>query len=160
MAKPLSKLFALLKPKRRWAQFSLRTLLAVMAGICIFLGGRHLLETYGQRIEVDQSIVGRPIKVRARYIRLFGPPDCFVIVELATPTGDVWFAVAEPAVRSWLCYYETEQIQMKPVHEPCQLSLTMGEILELGQRGGKPERRKIVKRITVDVHDAATDDPP
>ncbi|HVC97953.1 MAG TPA: hypothetical protein VND64_30055, partial [Pirellulales bacterium] len=37
VAKPLAKLVALLTPKRRWAQFSLATLLAVVAVLCVAL---------------------------------------------------------------------------------------------------------------------------
>ena len=37
MAKPLAKLVKLLTPKRRWAQFSLATLLAVVAVLCVGL---------------------------------------------------------------------------------------------------------------------------
>ena len=37
MAKPIAKLVALIKPKRRWAQFSLATLLVVVALLCVGL---------------------------------------------------------------------------------------------------------------------------
>jgi hypothetical protein len=37
MAKPLAKLVALITPKRRWAQFSLATMFAVVTTLCIWL---------------------------------------------------------------------------------------------------------------------------
>jgi hypothetical protein len=37
MTKPLAKLRSMLTPKRRWAQFSLATLLAVMTLLCVWL---------------------------------------------------------------------------------------------------------------------------
>jgi hypothetical protein len=37
MAKPLAKLVAVITPKRRWAQFSLATLLAVVTVLCVWL---------------------------------------------------------------------------------------------------------------------------
>jgi hypothetical protein len=37
MAKPVAKLLSMLTPKRRWAQFSLLTLLAVVTVLCVVL---------------------------------------------------------------------------------------------------------------------------
>jgi hypothetical protein len=37
MAKPLAKLVKLLKPKRRWAQFSLFTMFVVVTALCVWL---------------------------------------------------------------------------------------------------------------------------
>ena len=37
MAKPLAKLLSMLTPKRRWAQFSLATMLAVVTVLCVWL---------------------------------------------------------------------------------------------------------------------------
>ncbi|HVW37404.1 MAG TPA: hypothetical protein VHB99_08860 [Pirellulales bacterium] len=138
---------------RRRFQFSLRALLGLAAGVCLLLGGKHLLETYGQRIEVEQPVVGKPIKIRARYIRLFGPSDVLIFIDVVTSTGreEGW---AEGAGRSWLCCYETETEIMKPVKEPCQLELTMGEITEWlppNSEGLRPPLKKTVKHRTLDV---------
>jgi hypothetical protein len=37
MAKPIAKLVSLLTPKRRWSQFSLASMLAVVTGLCVWL---------------------------------------------------------------------------------------------------------------------------
>jgi hypothetical protein len=37
MARPISKLVNLLKPKRRWAQFSLATMFVVVTVLCVWL---------------------------------------------------------------------------------------------------------------------------
>jgi hypothetical protein len=37
MAKPIAELLSMLKPKRRWAQFSLATMFVVVTEICVWL---------------------------------------------------------------------------------------------------------------------------
>jgi hypothetical protein len=93
--------------KRRFLQFSLRGLLGLAALVCLLLGARHLLETYGSSIRVESTRTGQPIHVKATYCLPFGPSECGLAVGYETDDkGSVrrHFAVK----RSWICLYKVE----------------------------------------------------
>lgn len=112
--------------KRRFLQFSLRGLLGVAALVCLFLGGRHLLETYGNRLDVEEARVGVPIRVNARYFCLLGPAECILQIGYETadglPLSDRTFGNSgvDRAERSWLCLYGLES-ERPPIDQPRQL---------------------------------------
>ena len=43
------------RPRRRWLQVSLRTLLLLMLFVCVFLAGRHSLQTELDRVRAEAS---------------------------------------------------------------------------------------------------------
>jgi hypothetical protein len=59
---------------RRWYQFNLKSLMAVVVLICLGLGGGHLLFVYGQYVEAEPAVVGQPIKIRGKFFH-FGGKD-------------------------------------------------------------------------------------
>jgi hypothetical protein len=129
-------------------QFSLKTLLWLMAVVAAFLGGMHLVEMYGQQLDVTAA-VGQPIKVKARYVRLFGPKTCIVTVMLLGATRDARLGLSreEWVERSWLCSYAME-CEFEPVKEPRQLIFELGEVRKMP--AGR-FRQTYVKRQVVDM---------
>jgi hypothetical protein len=61
--------------RRRWFQFSLRSLMAAVVVNCLGLGGWHLLLKYGQYVEAEPAVVGQPIKIRGRFLDFGGQPS-------------------------------------------------------------------------------------
>lgn len=139
--------------KRRFLQFSLRGLLGAVVLLCLFLGGRHLLETYGSQIEIESARIGEPIYFKARYFCLFGPAQCHLGVACKAADGSwltegVYGATHDDHVkRSWLCLY-TMKSGLYPVTRPCQVIVTFDRIEELPT--GETEGR-LLKEVTVDV---------
>jgi hypothetical protein len=90
--------------KRRFLQFSLRGLLALTVLVCLFLGARHLLKTYGNQIEA----IGKS-RIKGRYIRVLGPTQHHLVVaaRFANDDDDLVRWTHEAKVdRSWLCCYD------------------------------------------------------
>ena len=93
---------------------------------CLLLGGRHLLETCGNRLDVEQSGVGVPIRARVRYFRVLGPPECELEIEYETADGSqfsdgtVGSTFGNRVRRTWLCFYSMEH-EFDPVDRPCRL---------------------------------------
>src|SRR5690242_4654325 len=88
-------------------QFSLKTLLWLTATVCLLLGARHLLETYGRYMKIGNIALGESIAIRGQVIHLFGPPKIYVEIQsynLEAPslawTSWGWLE------RSWLCRYD------------------------------------------------------
>ena len=112
--------------KRRFVQFGLRGLLGFAVVVCLLLGGWNLLETYGNRLDVEDARVGQPMPVKATYFRLFGPPECYLEVGYDTQDGselsDGTLGMSEfhTVKRSWMCLYSIET-ELEPVDRPCQL---------------------------------------
>ena len=106
-------------------QFSLRTLLGLAAIICLMLGGWHLLETYGNYMDVGDMAVGKPITVKGRVIRVLGPPKCWI--EASSSVADEQLedgsSHAEWIRRSWLCCYEFEY-ELYPIKNPGEWTVT------------------------------------
>jgi hypothetical protein len=150
MAKPFARLVALLTPKRSWSQFSVRTLLVVTAVICVLLGSLRLVEAFGQRIEVDDVVMGEPIKVKARYVRVCGPPVCTVQVKLYNKKSYYDRMTWGQASRVWLCSYNF-QCTFPAVETPGELSIELVERIPLPANSESLGRIKVVKRRTVDV---------
>jgi hypothetical protein len=61
--------------RRRWFQYSLKSLMAAVVLICLGLGGWHLLFKYGQYVEAESAVVGQPIKIRGRFFHFFASED-------------------------------------------------------------------------------------
>ena len=93
--------------KRRFFQFSLRWLLGLATLVCLLLGGWHLLDVYGNYMEVGDLAVGKPVRVKGRAIRLFGPQRCWIQVS-ANHDCDNGLHESGWVDRSWLCCYEFE----------------------------------------------------
>ena len=89
-------------------QFSLRALLGVAAVICLFLGGWHLLITYGEFIEVGPIELHRKTTIRGRLVRLLGPPELPYCIEINRESDSDLYVFSE-ADRSWLCIYEIRE---------------------------------------------------
>jgi hypothetical protein len=111
--------------KRRFLQFSLRWLLGLAALVCLCLGGRHLLETYGSRMEIETARI-EALRVKATYCRLFGPPEHrleleYEAIDSVLTHGAHSVHRGEMARRSWLCLYTIEGDFPNPVTHPCQL---------------------------------------
>jgi hypothetical protein len=100
-------------------QFSLRTLLGFAALICLLLGGRHLLDTYGSHLEVSDAALGKPIRLKGRLVRVFGPAKCVVTFWGDVDQTDVceWLHSKE-VERSWLCFYEFDYESFCSLDEP------------------------------------------
>jgi hypothetical protein len=117
----------------------LRGLLGLAALVCLLLGGRHLLNTYGNYIEAGDLALGEPIRVKGRMIRVFGPQRRQIQVaarNIGTPgqrqMGDtegssdmVW------ADRSWLCCYEFD-CELDAMYIPGQWIIGAGEAQGMG----------------------------
>lgn len=100
--------------------------MGLAAVVCILLGGCHLLDTYGNWLDVGDAIIGQPIPVKATCIRLFGPPECYLEVGYDTADGSelsdgtLGMSEGHTVKRSWLCLYRIET-EFEPVDRPCQL---------------------------------------
>ena len=92
---------------RRFLQFSLRGLLGFSVFVCLLLGGWHMLDFYGNYMEVGDLAVGKPIMVKGRVIRLLGPQRCWIQVS-ANHDHDNGLHHSGWVDRSWLCCYEFE----------------------------------------------------
>ncbi|HWB14464.1 MAG TPA: hypothetical protein VG826_34885 [Pirellulales bacterium] len=57
-------------------QFSLKTLLGLALVVCLVLGGWPMLKMAACHLEVADAVVGRPVAIRARFVRL-SEPGCF-----------------------------------------------------------------------------------
>jgi hypothetical protein len=96
MAKPFAKLVALIKPKRRWAQFSLTTLFVVVTVLCVGLGIVVAPVARQRRaVAVIEALNGRVgyvpnktlRKAFSRPFRLWLPRDYLVEVKWVDLTG-------------------------------------------------------------------------
>lgn len=140
--------------KRRFLQFSLRGLLGFAAVVCLALGGRHLLETYGNSIEVRTARVGEPLRLKARYFCVLGPAERHL--GLACEAADKsWLAEgvygsthSDIVKRSWLCLY-TMEADLYPVTRRCQVVVSLDRLEEVGP--GETEGT-LLKETTVDVN--------
>jgi hypothetical protein len=107
-------------------QFSLRALLGLAAVVGLLLGGWHLLDTYGNRLDVDEVRIGAPVKIKAGYVCLFGPHECNLSVALESIDGSeiapgiARVSEVDLVERSWLCLYRVEW-EFEPVEQPCRL---------------------------------------
>ena len=140
--------------KRRFLQFSMRGLLGFAALVCLCLGARHLLKTYGNWLEVEEARAGVPILVKARCIWPFGPTECCFYVGYETADGstlsDRTSGVSnfDCVERSWLCLYSLES-ELMPVDQPRQLVVYVNRYEKpFGQRVG---RFRHLKEKIVDV---------
>ncbi|HVX14150.1 MAG TPA: hypothetical protein VHC22_23390 [Pirellulales bacterium] len=139
--------------KRRFLRFSLRGLLALLTLACVLLGIWHLLETYGDGLDVEDARVGTTIRVRARYFCPLGPRECPLALTYQTADGTalsegmMGVSLGNRAERSWLCLYSTE-FDLDPVDHPCQIRVAFGRYMRLGQ--GVSSLRTL-KQKTVDV---------
>ena len=122
--------------KRRFLQFSLRGLLGFAALVCLLLGGRHLLETYGSYIEVGKATAGKPVRIKGRLLRIFGPQKCSIEIDAHIVNHDyaVWRWGSWRA-RLWLCCYEFD-FETIPSTTPRELMLD-AELYPL-DRGDSP----------------------
>jgi hypothetical protein len=116
-------------------QFSLKALLALTATICLALGGWHMLNTYGNYMEVGDLAVGKPIRVKGRFIRVFGPQRRWIQVvavnagPLGSPSmgGGIGSSNKMGWVnRSWLCCYEFEY-ELDAINTPGRWGISAGE---------------------------------
>jgi hypothetical protein len=127
--------------KRPLLQFSLRGLLGFSAIICLLLGGWHLLNTYGNYMEVGKLAVGKPIRVKGRFIRVFGPKRRTIAVgvsarnigapesrQMGDTEGSSRVAVVD---RSWLCCYEFDR-ELDAMNIPGQWVIFAGEVRGMG----------------------------
>ena len=121
-------------------QFRLRALLGTIAALCLALGIRHLLDRYGNRIDVDDAKVGMPIKVKATCFSPFGPSECLLDVGYEDESDGAFGFVAE---RSWLCLYSVEY-ELAPVDHPCRVVVCLDQ-----HRAGAIHP---VKRQVIEVH--------
>jgi len=104
----------------------LRALLGLTATICLMLGGRHLLETYGNRVDVENVEIGAPIRIKATCFHFFGPAECEFSLGYTTADGSelsegtLGWSDGPLVKRSWLCFYSFES-ELWAVNRPCQL---------------------------------------
>jgi hypothetical protein len=107
--------------KRRFLQFSIRGLLSFAALVCLLLGGWHLLHAYGNYIKVSTAAVGKPMRVKGRLVRVFGPPKCSIEIDGHIPnrSSPLW-REGTWAARSWLCCYEFDE-ETAPLMKPGEL---------------------------------------
>ena len=122
-------------------QFSLRALLAFAAVICVLLGGWHLLQTYGNRLDVENPRLGAPIRVKATYFCPLGPSQCHLSLGYMTADGSqlsdgtLGRSAGDMIKRSWLCLYSMES-ELEPVDQPCQLIIEFKRYEKPPARGG------------------------
>jgi len=125
-------------------QFSLKSLMAAVAVICLGLGGWHLL--FRQYVEADPAVVGQPIKIHGRFVRFSeededagwnGRYDLFF--DEVLDSGSHSWVVTGIAEQSFGCRYDVE-IEVDPVHEPTEFTL------ELMQFTGQSIYGKLVVR--------------
>lgn len=134
--------------QRRFLQFSLRGLLGVAALVCLALGGRHLIETYGSSISVETTKAGEPILVRATYCCPFGPRECDLVVGYATADDGASVRRHFGGKRSWLCLYKVE-CEFNLYQRPRQITLFLRRYEKTLEKG---YRAWPVKERAVDVH--------
>jgi hypothetical protein len=119
-------------------QFSLRGLLGIAAVVCAAFGGIHLLNAYGSWIEVSDLAVGKPVIVKGRYIRLFGPPKLLIFIQIKEPKPKGRFGYYGSCVgsrqRRWLCLYSLEA-EFARLDEPCELRAELGDFIKPSEPG-------------------------
>jgi hypothetical protein len=91
--------------------------------VCLALGAKHLLETYGNRLDVEDAKVGDFIRVRARYFCVFGPPECELEAQSKEADGAL-LSWSNFVKREWLCLYRTDW-ELDPVNGPGQVTITI-----------------------------------
>ena len=103
-----------------------------------------MLETYGHRIEVNDLVVGEPIKIKATYIRVFGPPTCEILVSIDDEDDDGYgWTDQDLPNRKWLCLY-TYEGEFDPVLKPRKLVIGLVDFSD-------HQQPRVVKRKIVDV---------
>jgi hypothetical protein len=122
-------------------------LLGLAALVCFSLGGWHLLETYGNRLDVDEVRIGAPIRIEASYVWLFGPEKCNLVVGYAIAGDSGSISKYLRVKRSWLCLYSVES-DFDPVDRPCQIIIYFRRYSRFGRGFG---RKWTLKEKIVDV---------
>jgi hypothetical protein len=127
-------------PRRRWFQFSLRSLLGLVVVICLTLGGWHLLMTYGQWVEAEPAVVGQPIKIHGRFFHFFAGEHSgryeLLIARRWNSTMRSWGFETTARQLSWWRYDVEYTLDL--VDKPTDFSLT------LVPNGGSPIRGTVV----------------
>jgi hypothetical protein len=137
--------------KRRFLRFSLRGLLGLVALVCLALGGRHLLDVYGDRIDVLDARVGETIHVRARRVRFLGPPKQLFDLQIDRPeTGQFWFFYRW-AERSWGFLY-TVDAEFRPISTQGDLTVTLYENKETDPRLAGEGRWRVIKQQQLELN--------
>jgi hypothetical protein len=126
---------------RRWYQFNLKSLMAIVVVICLGLGGWHLLFTYGQYVEAEPAVVGQPIKIRGRFFHFGGEATRKYNLDVfeCCSNSQNGHLVRGTAHQIGLGRYELE-FEMDPVNEPTEFTL------ELRPKGGSPISGNFVVR--------------
>jgi hypothetical protein len=130
--------------RRRWSQYSLRSLMAMVAVICLGLGGWHLLLKYGQYVEAEPAVVGQPIKIRGRFFHVGGANDAGnwrykLTVYPTFASGPSMVAYGNTKYVGWWSY-EIDDPQFDAEGSPGEFTMT------LTPEGGSPIRGTLVVR--------------
>jgi hypothetical protein len=123
----------------------LKSLMAAVVVICLGLGGWHLLWTKGQCVEPGPAVVGQPIKIHGRFVRIFAGDESGRYYLSVSPIDEPgfggrcfglgWYGEAE-YVGWWMYEFEGN---LSP--------LDVGEFtMTLTPEGGSPIRGSIVVR--------------
>jgi hypothetical protein len=117
---------------RRWYQFNLKSLMAIVAMICLGLGGWHLLLKYGRYVEAEPALVGQPIKIHGRFLHFFAGADSGQY-ELIVRSKKSSFRQSGIADRSgWGRYAIEAEYESRFVDRPEEFTVT------LTPKGGTP----------------------
>ena len=90
-------------------QFSLRSLLAAGAVVCLSLGGWHVLTIRSQYVAGLSAKVGEPITIEAQLVRFCGPRVLYVELADNPPLDRVVYHNQYIMERSWGCLYRLSE---------------------------------------------------
>jgi hypothetical protein len=113
---------------RRWYQFSLKSLMAIVVVICLTLGGWQMLMTFGQWVEAEPAVVGQPIQVSGRFFHFgekkteYGCPYDLVL-KRSSVSGSGESRKACGWRTGWRRY--NFRMKLRPVDEPGEYTLTL-----------------------------------
>lgn len=146
---------------RRRFQFSLKTLLALFGLLCLGLGSWSLYWTYfGPYIEADDVVAGQPIRVRGRFMDLFGFDEAPFVIDVVGKMADGSPIIMQEgggmAKRAGWWAYDVE-VKLGPVHKPGNYDLRLLSLTKAVHAGKKKmQDDPVCGKIT--VHDSAMEE--
>lgn len=158
--------------QRRWFQFRLRTLLALVVLVCLVLGGWQLYWTYfGPYVQAEPVKVGQPIKVRGRFFDFRGADSTVFTVKLSKPRADgrpvIYQSGGGRTLRRGWWVYDVE-IELAPLRKPGDYDVELHPLTKAvfaahksKQPGAADRVRPVIRsKLSVPPADEISEPPP
>ncbi len=118
------------RPPRRWFQFRLKTLLALVASFCVALGVWQAYWThFASYVKAGPVRGGEPIHVRGQFVQFNGHESTLFVIQARQPhpqykSGVIYQSVGGRVERSGKWTYRVE-IDMAPIDRPGTFELEL-----------------------------------